>query len=242
MAIPSRWIVPEILENGILINTAELRLYYFNEDDRTVMTFPIGIGDPRWPTPEGDFIITQRIINPTWTVPLSLRDKYPKWTVPAGPDNPLGKYWLGLDNSSYGIHGTNFPWSIGRLATQGCIRMYPEDIRVLFELVQKGSLIKIIHEPVKISDHAGKVFVEIHRDAYGKVGDLPSYAFCRLYEKKVANRVDFKKFRQAIQRQDGVPVDITRANHSTLNAESSQPDWLAILRHDLNNKQTLKNN
>lgn len=208
--IPSQWILPETLKGGILVNMAELRLYYFNEENGTVKTFPIGIGDRAWPTPEGTFRITGRLFKPTWTVPPSLRNKYGVKTIPPGPSNPLGEYWLGLDDSRYGIHGTNFPWSIGRMVTRGCIRMYPEDIRLLFNIVQVGTLVKIIYEPVKVSNQSGKVFVEIHRDIYEKIGDISKYAHLLLLEQRVADYVDSEKLRQALNRRSGMPVDITR--------------------------------
>lgn len=217
ITIPSQWIVPENIKNNILINIAELRLYFLDEKNKRLLTFPVGIGDRKFPTPEGEFQISVKIVGPTWTVPLSLRDKHKVWTVPAGPDNPLGEYWLGLDDSRYGIHGTNFPWSIGRLATQGCIRLYPEDIRQLFDLVEKGTTVKIIYEPVKVTQKAGHVYVEIHKDIYGKIGNIESYALSRLHDKKLVNLIDLDKLDLSLQRQDGIPVEITRTSISTRN-------------------------
>ena len=210
MSIPSQWILPGTLQKGILINLAELRLYYFDFDSGTVMTFPVAIGDRKHPTPQGEFKIAAKIQNPTWTVPPSLRAKHKVWTVPAGPDNPLGEHWLGLDDSRYGIHGTDFPWSIGRLSTQGCVRLYPEDIRVLFDLVQVGTFVKIVYEPVKIAAQDGHVFFEIHRDVYGRIKHLPSYAMIRLYQEQVIDLVDFEKFNLSIQGLAGIPVNIGR--------------------------------
>ncbi len=217
ITIPSRWIVPEDIKNNILINIAELRLYFLDEKNNRVVTFPVGIGDRKVPTPEGVFQISVKIVRPTWTVPVSLHDTYKVWTVPAGPDNPLGDYWLGLNHSRYGIHGTNFPWSIRRLATQGCIRFYPEDIRQLFDLVEKGTTVKIIYEPVKIIQEAGNVYVEIHKDVYGKIGNLKSYALSRLRDKEIVNLIDLDKLNVSLQRQDGIPADITRTPISTRN-------------------------
>jgi len=212
MNIPSQWILPGALQKGILINLAELRLYYFDHESGTVMTFPVAIGDRQYPTPVGDFKIAVKITNPTWTVPPSLRGKHKVWTVPSGPDNPLGEHWLGLNDSRYGIHGTDFPWSIGRLSTQGCIRLYPEDIKVLFELVQVGTTVKIIYEPVKIATQAGKVFLEIHKDVYGKIGHLPSYAMIRLHKENVAHLVDFEKFGLSLRELAGIPVNIAHSS------------------------------
>jgi L,D-transpeptidase ErfK/SrfK len=210
MNIPSQWILPGTVKNGIIVNLAELRLYYFDYENGTVITFPIAIGDRLFPSPEGEFKISSRIQRPTWTVPPSLRGKYKVWTVPAGEDNPLGEHWLGLGDSHFGIHGTNFPWSIGRLSTNGCIRLYPEDMGVLFDLVQVGTLVKIIYEPVKITTQADKVYLEIHKDVYGKIRHFPSYAMVRLHKEDVAHLVDFKKFQRSLQSMAGIPVNIAR--------------------------------
>jgi len=210
MHIPSQWILPGTIRNGILINLAELRLYYFDDEGGTVMTFPVAIGDRKHPTPVGEFKIATKIQKPTWTVPPSLRGKHKVWTVPPGPENPLGEHWLGLNDSRYGIHGTDFPWSVGRLSTQGCIRLYPEDMGVLFDRVQVGTLVKIIYEPVKIATQAGHLFIEIHRDVYGRISHLPSYAWIRLYQENFAHLVDLEKFNLSLQNLAGIPVRIAR--------------------------------
>ena len=217
MNIPSQWILPGTIKDGILINLAELRLYYFDNKNGTIVTFPIAIGDRQYPSPEGEFKISAKIRRPTWTVPPSLRSKHKVWTVPPGEENPLGEYWLGLDNSRYGIHGTNFPWSVGRLSTQGCIRLYPEDIAVLFDLVQVGTFVKIIYEPIKITMQAGMVFIEIHKDIYGKIRHLPSYAYIRLQEEKIAHLVDYEKFNLSLQNLAGIPVNIARPSAASRN-------------------------
>jgi L,D-transpeptidase ErfK/SrfK len=213
MDIPSRWILPEQLREGILINTAELRLYHFEPQGGVLRTFPVGIGDHAWPTPEGSFEITSKVFRPTWTIPPSLRNKYSVKAIAPGPDNPLGEYWLGLGGSRYGIHGTNFPWSIGRPASRGCLRMYPEDIRLLFDIVPVGTVVKIIYKPIKIGMQSGRIFVEIHRDVYGKNANASAAVQLQLIEKGLVDAVDPQKLKQALERQSGVPVDVTRNKH-----------------------------
>ena len=211
MDIPSRWILPKGVFNGIIVNIAELRLYCFSADQSSVVTFPISIGEEAWPTPEGTFAIKEKKTQPGWAVPPSLRHKYDFQYLPPGPDNPLGAFWMGLENTRYGIHGTDFPWSIGRAVTRGCIRLYPEDIKRLFELVQPGTRVTIIYEPVKIGTLADRVVVEVHRDIYGRVGNLQQYGLFHLRMSKHAWRVDLDKYRRALERQDGMPVDVTRS-------------------------------
>jgi L,D-transpeptidase ErfK/SrfK len=213
LVIPSQWILPDTKEEGIVINIAELRLYYFLKGIRMIKTCPIGIGDQGWHTPLGIFRIGSKRIRPTWFVPPSLQAKYGVKTVPAGPDNPLGDYYMALDGTDYGIHGTNFPWAVGRLVTHGCIRLYPEDIEQLFNLVPVGTPVEIIYEPVKFGFSSGRIYVEVHQDIYHKIDNFMEYGWQRLMEKDLARMVDPDKFQEAIRRKDGLPVDVTFSGH-----------------------------
>jgi L,D-transpeptidase ErfK/SrfK len=209
LVIPSQRLLPDLKTEGIVINLAEFRLYYFMKGKNPVLTFPVGLGNKDWPTPVGKFRIGEKRKNPTWYIPPSLQHKYPVKAIPPGPDNPLGKYWMGLEGTYYGIHGTDIPWSIGRLVTHGCIRMYPEDIPQLFKLVKPGTEVRIIYEPVKIGRVSGRVYVEVHRDIYNRIEDLTAYGYKRLGQKGLLESVDLDKFRQALDLQDGLPWDIT---------------------------------
>ncbi|MDY7035102.1 MAG: L,D-transpeptidase family protein [Thermodesulfobacteriota bacterium] len=210
LIIPSQWILPEGEKNGIVINVAECRLYFFLRKQGIVKTYPIGIGDTKWPTPIGFFTVGKKRIHPTWYIPPSLQGKYGIKRIPPGPENPLGDYWIGLKGTMYGIHGTDIPWSVGRLVTHGCIRMYPEDIRELFKMIRPGSRVRIMYEPVKIGFLSGNIYVEIHRDIYHKIGRFTAYGHELLRKKGIAERVDMERFQQALERQDGMPIDVTR--------------------------------
>lgn len=87
-----------------------------------------GIGADETPSPIRSFTIRTKEDNPTWVVPASILKTMnpPRHVVPPGPDNPLGEYRIRLSYGLYSIHGTDSPWSIGRLATHGCIRLYPD--------------------------------------------------------------------------------------------------------------------
>lgn len=211
LEIPSQWILPDGFINGIIVNIAELRLYCFLATQRKVVTFPVGIGEKSWPIPEGTFAVKEKIRHPSWTVPPSLRHKYNFSSLAPGPDNPLGDYWIGLENTHYGIHGTDFPWSVGRTVTRGCIRLYPEDVERLFDLVQPGTAVKIIYAPVKIGMLADRVYVEVHRDIYNRIANFRQTGLSLLRMRNIAWRVDREKYLQALERQDGMPVDVTRA-------------------------------
>ncbi|MBS3920505.1 MAG: L,D-transpeptidase family protein [Deltaproteobacteria bacterium] len=210
LIIPTFWVLPEGKWDGIVINIPEMRLYLFFKKISMVKTFPIGIGVTENFTPVGRFHIKEKRVSPTWHIPLSLLEKYEgRKSIPPGPDNSLGSHWLGLSIRGYGIHGTNFPWAVGRLVTHGCIRLYPEDIVSLYPLVPVGTPVHIIYEPVKIGFKDGRIFVEVHEDIYHRVPDFFQFTLKRLGGKGIKNLVDFEKVKEAIDQRRGIPIDIT---------------------------------
>jgi L,D-transpeptidase ErfK/SrfK len=139
----------------------------------------------------------------------------PQRVVPPGPDNPMGAYRLRLSHGLYAIHGTNDPWSIGRLTTHGCIRLYPEDLEVLYPQVDPGMPGELVYEPVKIGTRDDRIYVEVHADVYGRIRDLESYARAEVKKAGVDGRVDRELLRAAVQAKRGVPTDVTRVGKPT---------------------------
>ncbi len=209
--VPTLWIVPSSKYRQIIINIPELRLYYFYGKEKRIYTFPLGIGDEGWETPVGTARIIEKRVHPTWHIPKSLWDKYKVKTIPPGPENPLGDYWMGLSIRGYGIHGTNSPWGVGRLVSHGCIRLYPEDIAVLFERVPIGTRVEIIYEPVKVCKSDSHVYMEVHPDVYDRIPDLKQYALQKLEEAGLLHLVDPKLFDLVLKEQNGVPARISRS-------------------------------
>lgn len=210
ITIPTVWVLPAVMNMGIVINIPELRLYLFLVDIHMVKTYPIGLGVLDAPTPLGSFQIVEKTKNPTWNIPLSLQEKYGRQSMPPGPDNPLGEYRLRLSNYDYGIHGTNIPWGVGRLVSHGCIRLYPEDIGELFSLVNVGTPVEIIYEPVKIGFQEGRIFVEVHPDLYNQTADLLMHTARLLFHYRIWEEVDLDLLVQALEEHKGIPVEITR--------------------------------
>jgi L,D-transpeptidase ErfK/SrfK len=208
LTIPTQWVLPPTQKQGIVLNLAEMRLYRFFPKTGMVKTYPVGIGDQGWETPEGTYRVIGRQRNPTWVIPESLRAKYGKRQVPPGPDNPLGKYWIGLSRKGYGIHGTNFPWGVGRLVSHGCIRLYPEHIVQLYEEVAVGTPVEIINAPIKIGFRNGDIFLEVHRDPYGNHVNLESYVQKRLQDLQLWKYVAMNKVLGALQEKNGLPLKI----------------------------------
>ncbi len=229
--IPSLWIVPPSKYKQIIINIPELRLYYNAKKENKIYTFPLGIGDEGWETPVGVAHVVEKRVHPTWHIPKSLWGKYEVKTIPPGPDNPLGDYWLGLSLKGYGIHGTNSPWGVGRLVSHGCIRLYPEDIEVLFKKVKIGTRVEIIYEPVKICTSDDHVYMEVHPDVYSRIPNLREYALKKLEKLGLLYLIDPKLFNLAITKQNGVPM---RISTSTRNNEGpSLPPTASFFKHEL---------
>ena len=217
VAVPTRWILPAGRQRGIVVNVPEMRLYMYPQRTKpgesvTVRTWAVAIGDRDTPTPRGGFTIRSQDKNPTWYVPDSIpRSERPKRVVPPGPDNPMGEYRIRLSRGLYSIHGTDTPWAIGRETTHGCIRLYPEDIGELYALVRPGMQGEFVYEPIKLGEHDGRVFVEVHEDRYKRFRSLEREATRLVKAAKLTARVDAELLRAAVQERAGVPVDVTRA-------------------------------
>ncbi len=206
LVMPTQWILPPTRYYGLVINLPELRLYHFFPKYGMVTTYPIGIGVSGWETPIATGRVTHRQVDPTWVVPKTLREKYGVVSVPPGKNNPLGKYWIGLSLDGYGIHGTNFPWGVGRLVSHGCIRLYPEHIALLYQETDVNTPFEIIYEPLKIGVKDHSVFLEVHPDVYQKIPDMFAHAKKRLKDLGFWNSVSVEKVKTIVQKQNGIPV------------------------------------
>jgi L,D-transpeptidase ErfK/SrfK len=166
--VPTQFILPSSPREGIIINLAEMRLYFYNTKKNLVTTHPIGIGRKGWVTPLLEATIIDKKSNPTWHPPISIIKEHAKHgdilpsVIPPGPNNPLGNFAIYLSASGYLIHGTNRSGGIGLRTTSGCIRLYPEDIKSLYNQVSIGTKVKIIHEPYKIGIYNNQLYLEAH--------------------------------------------------------------------------------
>jgi len=166
--IPSAFILPDVPRKGMVINLAEMRLYYYQPKKKQVTTYPIGIGRVGWATPVSSLHIIEKTKNPIWRVPKTIamdsKDRghpLPEF-IKSGPDNPLGYFAMRLSNPAYLIHGTNQPEGVGTRTTAGCIRLLPEDIKVLFRQVAIGTKVRIINQPYKVGWSKGVLYLESH--------------------------------------------------------------------------------
>jgi len=170
--LPTRFVLPDAPRQGLVVNLPEMRLYYYppplQGEPAVVITYPLGIGAEGNAMPLMVTRITEKRVNPIWLVPESIRAEHeakgeplPKVVLP-GPDNPLGDYALRLGGSSYLIHGTNQPFSIGMRVSHGCLRMYPEDIEQLYPLVAMDTLVRVVDQPYKAGWSDKALYVETH--------------------------------------------------------------------------------
>jgi L,D-transpeptidase ErfK/SrfK len=222
--LPTSWILPYGQYEGVVVNIPEMRLYYFpaqieKNAVRTVITAPVGIGRVTWQTPRAHFSVIGKTTNPTWVIPESIRQEriemkgWSERSIPGGaPNNPLGKYRIELTLPSYRIHDTNNPWTIGRLTTHGCVRLYPEDITQFFDVVRVGTRGAFVYQPVKLGLRDGRVYVEVHEDIYQFFPDLQDEAYRIVRESGSEALVDPLLLGKAVQAQSGVPTDVTRGH------------------------------
>lgn len=210
--LPTEWILPEAsIRKGIVVNIAEMRLFVFSHDHpQTVTTFPIGIGDEGKETPAGTFTVIEKIRDPAWYVPESIRLERPELpaVVPPGPDNPLGSHALRLSKPTVLIHGTNRPWGIGARVSHGCIRLYQEDISLLFGMIRRGTRVSIVDQPVKVAAKGNRIYLQVHDYEDGR--DLYREALKVLEAKNLASRVDLEKTQKACRERTGLLVDVSR--------------------------------
>ncbi|MBJ8957600.1 L,D-transpeptidase [Citrobacter youngae] len=222
LVVPQQLILPDTVREGIVINVAEMRLYYYPEGANTVEVLPIGIGQAGRETPRNWVTAVERKQEaPSWTPTANTRREYaargeslPAF-VPAGPDNPMGLYAIYIGRL-YAIHGTNANFGIGLRVSQGCIRLRNDDIKYLFDTVPVGTRVQIIDRPVKFSTEPdGSHWVEVHeplsrnRSEYESDRKVPLPITPVLRTFISGNDVDVNRGNQALERRSGMPVNIS---------------------------------
>jgi L,D-transpeptidase ErfK/SrfK len=231
--LPGRHILPPGSREGVVVNLAEHRMYYFPKPNKNekpvVISYPVSIGKMGQNTPLGQSYITAKIKHPSWYPPASVRKEHAERGDPLpavvgpGPDNPLGDFMmrLGFGDGTYEIHGTNKPVTVGMASTNGCIGMYPEDVAALFALVPVGTRVRLINVPVKLAWSGGTLLLEAHPpvDAQGQSSELnidriSDLLRATVHDTTIAILWDYA--RQALPKADGVIATVGVEPHGRL--------------------------
>ncbi len=221
--ISNSYLLPDTKTNGVVLNLPEYRMYYYptieNGWEGQIATYPISIGRLDWNTPLGTTKIIQKIVDPTWTPPISIKREHAAKgdilpdVVPAGPDNPLGLFAMRLGVPGYLIHGTNKPLGLGMRVSHGCIRMHPDDIELLFPFVENGTPVHIVNQPIKVGWSGDKLYIEVHPDLEGKQRNYQTRLdiALNLIAKENNNQqlsFDSAVLKTALDQSNGIPVKI----------------------------------
>ena len=238
VVVPTQFVLPNAPREGLVINLAQLRVYYFPKvkegEPQKVITHPIGVGKVGWSTPEGVTKVTGKAKNPTWYPPASVRkehreagDPLPS-KVPAGPDNPLGHRMMTLGWPSYLVHGTNKPYGVGMRSSHGCIRFYPEDIEQLYDAVPVGTKVTVVNQPFVFGWHNGALYVQAFPIAEDDEREHPSGADAllnaaisdRMWQAVTQHNVsiDLELVNQLADNPRGIAVPVSRP---TMRAEAT---------------------
>lgn len=222
--LPSRFVLPDAPREGVVLNVASKRLFYFPKPEKgaaaIVHTFPISIGREGWATPLGTTKVVSKKKDPSWYVPASIRKEHAEngdplpAVVPPGPDNPLGRYAMRLAlRGDYLIHGTNKPAGLGMRVSHGCIRMNPDHIEWLYQQVPVGLPVHIVNQPQLVGADGGDLFAEVH-PALEEDKTRRTAALLKDVEKQLARRegpaaaVDYERLARIASERRGFPQSI----------------------------------
>ena len=227
LVIPQQLILPNTVRQGIVLNVAEMRLYYYPPGSGTVEVLPIGIGQAGRETPRNWVTSVERKQEaPSWTPTANTRREYAKRGeslpafVPAGPDNPMGLYAIYIGRL-YAIHGTNANFGIGLRVSQGCIRLRNDDIKYLFDNVPVGTRVQIIDQSVTYTaEPDGSRWVEVHeplsrnRAEYESDNKVPLPITPALRSFTQGAGVDVNRAKATLERRSGMPVNISTSHNA----------------------------
>jgi L,D-transpeptidase ErfK/SrfK len=229
VVVPTQFVLPAAPHEGVVVNVAAMRIFYYpphkKGEPQAVFTHPIGIGKVGWKTPEGTTKIVSRQKDPVWVVPKSVRDEHLEngdklpAVVPPGPDNPLGAYEFRLGWPSYLIHGTNKPYGVGMRSSHGCMRLYPEDIAVFFDMIPIGTKVTIVNQPYLFGWRDGTLYLQAYAVMEDDSRDWskdPKRLLANLLSPKLRHRIsdhegeiDWQRVGDVAHAPRGIPVPVT---------------------------------
>jgi L,D-transpeptidase ErfK/SrfK len=241
VVVPTQFLLPAAPHEGLVVNIAAMRVFYYpphkKGEPQVVYTHPIGIGRVGWKTPEGITKIVSRTKDPVWVVPKSVRDEHAEdgeklpARVPAGPDNPLGQYMFRLSWPSYLIHGTNKPYGVGMRSSHGCMRLYPEDIAVFYELIPIGTKVTVVNQPYLFGTRDATLYLQAYavmeddsRDWSNNRKRLLAHLLSPKLRKEVSEQddgIDWQRVGDVAHSPRAIPVPVT-GGHGGIDSVVSQ--------------------
>jgi L,D-transpeptidase ErfK/SrfK len=243
LVLPTRHLLPDAPHKGLVMNLPEMRMYYYRDVNEPPVTYPIGIGREGLDTPLGVTTVVRKTAGPTWTPTPRMRREDPKLppVVPPGPDNPMGTHALYLGFPQVAIHGTNRAFGIGRRISSGCIRLYPEDIISLYNMVPVGTQVYVVNQPIKLAWIDDKLFMEAHPEvenaiALEETGTMPAPKLTQADMERIIkaagpykDRLHWATIRTAVKERRGYPVAIARrSGNVAMDAEQAGPKMTKI--------------
>jgi L,D-transpeptidase ErfK/SrfK len=236
VVIPSFRLLPRARQEGVVVNLAEMRLYYFKNPGKAPYTYPIGVGREGLETPTGATTVLRKVAGPSWFPTERMRTEKP-WlpeSIPAGPANPLGTHALYLGWPTFLIHGSNKPWAIGRRVSSGCMRMYPEDIVDMYNMVPAGTKVTVVDQPILVGWVNSGLYLEAHPTKTQsndiEISGMHTVEGLSDGLKQVimdaaggeAAAIDWQKVERVVRERAGYPVLIASARHETTEAQKSR--------------------
>lgn len=237
MIIPQQLILPDAPREGIVINSAEMRLYYYPKGSKTVVVLPIGIGELGKDTPiNWTTTVERKKDGPTWTPTKGMHADYAARgetlpaVFPAGPDNPMGLYALYIGRL-YAIHGTNANFGIGLRVSHGCVRLRADDIKWLFQNVPVGTRVQFVDQPVKATvEPDGSRYLEVHNplstteEQFNSRELVPITLTQAVSKVLVDTSVNQDQVNGAIQSRTGMPVKVNGVENNIQTAPVQVPE------------------
>lgn len=139
LASPVPAAVGSVTKAKLVVDLSDRQVYVYQQGTLKA-SYPLAVGQAGWETPTGAFTVFQMMPNPSWQHPIT------KAVIPPGPDNPLGKWWIGFwanDKMLIGFHGTDQETLIGEAVSHGCLRMRNRDISALYQQVALGTVVEV---------------------------------------------------------------------------------------------------
>lgn len=235
--LPTRFVLPDAPREGIVINIASKRLFYYEPPDeagtRAVFTYPIGIGREGTATPLGETTVTAKGRDPVWWPTANIRREYAAEgnplpaQVPPGPDNPLGRYVLKLGMPSYLIHGTNRPAGVGMRVSHGCVRLFPENIEHLYDVAPIGTKVTIVNQPFLLGWEGDQLLFEAHApladDEIDRAAGLPAPVERILAAAGRADEADVELAGEIASAALGIPLPLLGDERGAAAADIAMP-------------------